>query len=103
MRHKIVSVSQAKAKLLEFARRADEEGRSYLLTKDGVPLVALVPMETYEAFLESSDVLADPTTLVNLKQALKDERAGRLWKRDRNGRWTKARTAKQKPKSKSAA
>lgn len=89
MRHKIISVSQAKAQLLKLARQADEEGQAYLLTRDGHPLAALVPIEDYESLLETSDVMSDPATLRHLEEALEDERAGRLWKRDRRGRWVR--------------
>lgn len=98
MRHKIISVSQAKSKLLELVRNANEAGEAYLLTKDGEPIGALVPLEDYEALLETADVLADPKTLRDLEAALEDEKKSRLWKRDAKGQWVKA-----KKKSKPAA
>jgi prevent-host-death family protein len=76
MRHKIISISKAKARLLEIARKVNEEGDAYLLTKNGAPYGVLVPLEEYEALLET---------------ALQDERKGRLWKRDRHGKWIKAK------------
>ena len=89
MRQKIISISQAKAKLLGLAREVDEQGVAYLLTKDGIPIGALVPMEDYEALLETQDVLSEPETLAALKSALQDEKKKRLWRRDTSGRWTK--------------
>ena len=91
MRHRIISISKAKANLLKLARKVEEEGEAYLLTKDGEPIGALVPMEDYEAMLETTDVLANSETTRNLKAALEDERKGRLWRRDRSGRWTKVK------------
>lgn len=98
MRHKIISVSKAKSKLLELVRNANEAGEAYLLTKDGEPIGALVPLEDYEALLETADVLSDPNTLKDLEQALEDEKKSRLWKRDSKGQWIK-----NKKKSKPAA
>jgi len=98
MRHKIISVSKAKSKLLELVRNANEAGEAYLLTKDGEPIAALVPLEDYEALLETADVLSDPNTLKDLEQALEDEKKYRLWKRDAKGQWIK-----NKKKSKPAA
>lgn len=91
MRHKIVSVSQAKAKLLELMRKVHEEGHAFLLTKDGEPIGALVSMEEYESFYETVDVLANAEALKALESALEDERKGRLWKRDQRGRWVETK------------
>jgi len=90
MRHKIISVSAAKAQLLRLVRRADEEGEAFVLTRDGSPLAALVPIEDYESLLETADVLSDPVARRDLQEALEDESRGRLWKRDRRGRWVRA-------------
>jgi prevent-host-death family protein len=79
LRHEILSVSKAKAKLLDFVRKVQEEGRAYILTRDGEPVSALVPIEDYESLLETMDVLADKRTMKNLAVALADERCGRLF------------------------
>ncbi len=99
MRHRIISVSQAKARLLELAREVSEEGEAFLLTKDGEPIGALVPMADYEALLETADVLASTDTLKMLAKALDDEKKGRLWKRDKKGQWTRVRTRAVIPRS----
>ena len=98
MRHKIISVSQAKARLLELAREVSEDGEAFLLTKDGEPIGALVPMADYEALIETSDVLASDSTLKMLAKALDDEKKGRLWKRDKKGQWVRV-SAKGKPRA----
>ena len=91
MRHKLIAISKAKAKLLELARKVNEEGEAYVLTRDGEAVGALIPMESYEAFLETSDVLSDQETLKNLEAAIIDEKLDKLWKRDKNGKWSKAK------------
>lgn len=67
----------------------NEDGEAYVLTKDGETVGALIPMENYESFLETSDVLADGETLRNLETALKEEKVGNLWKRDKSGKWSR--------------
>ena len=89
MRHRLIAISKAKARLLELSRKVNEEGEAYVLTKDGEAVSALIPMENYEALLETSDVLADQETLKNLEAALHDEKSGNLWKRDSHGKWSK--------------
>lgn len=95
MRHRILSVSKAKAKLLELTRTVQEEGKAYLLTRDGEPVSALVPMEDYEALLETEEILADRKTLKALASALDDERKSRLWRRDKTGKWVKFKGTKR--------
>lgn len=89
MRHTILSVTQAKARLLELTKQSNENGEAFLLTRDGSPVAALVPLEEYESILETADVLANPVSLASLEAALEDEQKGRLWKRDEKGRWVK--------------
>lgn len=90
MKHKIISISKAKAKLLELTRRTNEDGEAFLLTKDGEPISALVPLDLYESLLETADVLNDKESIKNLEKALKNEAQGHLWKRDQKGRWVRA-------------
>jgi prevent-host-death family protein len=89
MRHQIISLSKAKEQLLALARQVNEEGRAFVLTKDGVPVGALVPMEEYEALSETSEVLANSNVIRSLKKALEEEKAGKLWNRDKSGKWIK--------------
>lgn len=95
MRHKHMSVSRAKARLLELTRKTATEGEAYLLTKDGEPVGALVPIEYYESLLETADVLADSQTLKDLEAALEDERKGHLWRRDKRGKWVRKKTKRR--------
>jgi antitoxin YefM len=89
MRHEILSVTTAKAKLLELTRKVQEDGKAYILTKDGKPVSALVSMEDYESFLETMEIQADREIMKDLSAALTDAGEGRLFKRDKNGKWLK--------------
>ena len=69
--------------------------RAYVLTRDGEPVSALVPIEDYESLLETMDILADKKTMRDLTAALADERRGRLFIRDKSGRWLKYKKVKR--------
>ena len=97
MRHKILSISKAKASLLAITRKVADEGCAYLLTKDGEPIGALVPLEDYEALIETGDILSDSQTFLDLKEALKDEAQGRVWERNSKGQWIKKNPSKKVP------
>lgn len=91
MKQEILSVSKAKTQLLSLVRALEEEGRTFILTKDGEPVGALVSMADFEASLETDEVLKSEQLMTDLKAALADEKHGRLWKRDKKGHWTKVR------------
>ena len=91
MREKIISVSKAKAKLLELTRHVSEEGYAYVLTKDGEAVSALIPLKDYEELTETLEIFSDQESLKNLNQALEDEKKSRLWKRDAQGKWIKVK------------
>lgn len=91
MRHNIVTVTEAKLKLLQLTRSLEEEGRSFVLTKNGLAIGALIPMEDYEALVETLDILDNPHLMRKIRKAIKQEKGGRLWKRDSKGKWMKAK------------
>ena len=74
---KIISITEAKQKLLELARRNQELGESFVLIKDSSPVSALIPFEEYESLLETLDILEqEPDILKKLKAAEEEIRAG---------------------------
>lgn len=82
----MISVSKAKQKLLELARRSEEPGESFILIKDGEPISALLPFDEYESLLETLDILEDdPDILAKLKRAKKEMEKGKysVWKASR--------------------
>ncbi len=92
MKQEIVSISKAKARFLALVRSLEEEGRAYILTKDGEPVGALVPMDDYESYLETQEIENDQDLMAQLRQAMRDEKARRLWTRNRKGRWVRVKS-----------
>lgn len=79
----MISVSKAKQKLLELARRSHDLGESFILLKDGEPVSAILPFDEYESLLETLDILEDdPEILSRLKRAEKEIKRGKyaVWK-----------------------
>lgn len=91
MRHTILSVTQAKAKLLELTRELEEEGRSFVLTKNGLAVGALVPIEDYEALSETFDILGNPALMKKIRRSLKQAEKGPVWKWGPKNKWVKAK------------
>ena len=80
---KMISVTKAKQRLLELARRSDELGESFILIKDGEPISALLPFDEYESLLETLDILEDdPEIPAKLKRAEREIKKGHyaIWK-----------------------
>lgn len=53
----LISITEAKQKLLELARRNDNLGESFIILRDGRPVSALLPFDEYESLLETLDIL----------------------------------------------
>lgn len=91
MKHHILSVTHAKLKLLELARSLEDEGKSFVLTKNGLAVGALIPIEDYEAFVETFDILDNPILMKRIRRAMKQAESGQLWRKGAKGKWVKAR------------
>ena len=78
----IVPVTEAKRKLLEFARQAGELGETVTLTRHGKPYVVMMSVAEYESIQETLEILSDQETMASLAQSKEDIKAGRLvnWK-----------------------
>ena len=73
-----ISVSTAKARLLEVLRRIEEQGGKVVITKNGTPKAVLLQYEDFEGLLETIDILSDSRTAEGIKKGLKDIKAGRV-------------------------
>ncbi len=83
----IVPLSKAKQNLLRLVRAVDEGGQRFLLVRDGVPVSVLMPVDEYEAWAETLDILDDPETMKSLKRGLADAKAGRLFRLSPDGKF----------------
>ena len=91
MKNNILPVTEAKLRLLELMRLLEEEGQSFILAKNGLAVGALIPMEDFESFRETVDILNNPLLMRRLHKALKEEKKGKLWKKDAKTKWVAVR------------
>ncbi len=73
-----VSVSTAKARLLEILRRIEEQRGKVVITRNGMPKAVLLNYEDFEGLLETIDILSDSRTVDGIKKGLKDIKAGKV-------------------------
>ena len=73
-----VSITQAKAKLLDMVRQLSESNDTIAITKNGIPEAVMLSMRKFEGLLETIDILADSEVMSQLKLSAQDVKAGRL-------------------------
>lgn len=81
----LITISKAKQKLLDLARRNQDMGESFIILKDGEPVSALMPFDEYESLLETLDILeTEPDILKKLKKTEKEMAAGhyKIWRKN---------------------
>jgi antitoxin YefM len=71
-----VSVTQAKAQLLDLVRQLQKRQDTVGITRDGVPAAVLLSMEHFEGLMETLDILSDSKTIRPLRRSLKQAKAG---------------------------
>jgi antitoxin YefM len=66
---KTINATDAKKKLLELIREADESFERYCIVRNGEPKAVLMSIEDYEGWLETLEVLSDKETIKEIKKA----------------------------------
>lgn len=61
----LISITEAKQRLTELARRNRERGETFVLLRDSEPISALVPFDEYESMIETLDILEQHPTIVS--------------------------------------
>jgi antitoxin YefM len=67
-----VSVTQAKARLLDLVRRLHSTGDAIAITKNGVPEAVLVSMEKFQGLIETLNILSDEKTMKSLRKSMRE-------------------------------
>lgn len=66
-----IPITQAKTKFLDMIR--DMEGDTTIaITKNGIPKAIIISMEQYEAIHETMSILADESTIKQIRQSLNE-------------------------------
>ena len=66
---KTINATEAKKRLLEILRDADESLERYCITRNGEPKAILLSIEDYEGWLETLEILSSKSALHEIKKA----------------------------------
>jgi antitoxin YefM len=67
-----IPVREFRSRLAEVLREVAERRDHVVLTRNGRPAAALVPIDEYEALEETADILSDTATLTAIQAGLDD-------------------------------
>lgn len=59
----LISITEAKQRLTDLARRNRDHGETFVLLRDSEPISALVPFDEYESMIETLDILEQHPTI----------------------------------------
>ena len=71
---KTVPVRELRSNLSSLLAEVSERREHLLVTRNGTPAAALVPVDEYEALEETAEVLSDPEALAALEAGLAENR-----------------------------
>jgi antitoxin YefM len=77
-----VSITKAKADLLELIRQVENVDESVAITKNGVPTAVILSMEKYAGLLETLDILSDEETMKAMRTSIRQARKGKWLRHD---------------------
>jgi len=75
----ILPVTTVKKNLMKLLSQAQEDGSTFVITKDGKAAGVLMSAEEYEGMLETMEILSDPKAMESLRKAQKDIDEGRVY------------------------
>ena len=83
---KEVSITEARNQLTAFPDQLAKERSEVVITRHGEPVLALLPWETYEAIVETLEIMADEQLMAELRKSAKEAVAGKTvaWERVRS-------------------
>ncbi len=86
---KYITTTEAKTRLLELVRDANESFERYCISRNGEPKAVLMSIEEYEGWLETLELMSDPAAVAEIKKARRELDAGKgipfakVWERRR--------------------
>lgn len=75
---KTIPVSEARQNLPELVSRIKRLIDRVVITRKGRPEVVMMSFDEYESWVETLEIMSDPTTVKGIKEGLKDLKAGRF-------------------------
>ena len=74
---KTINATEAKKRLLELIREADESFECYCITRNGEAKAILMSIEDYDGWLETLEIMSNKQAMKEIKQARKELDAGK--------------------------
>ena len=71
-----ISITQARERLTQLPEEMSESHSTYAVTKRGVPVMALMPWELFEAIEETLEIMTDPELMDALRQGIQEAKEG---------------------------
>lgn len=72
-----LSISEARDRLTRLPDELAQSHEAVTITRHNQPVLAILPWDTYEAIMETLEVLSEPETMAALQQSIRDIAAGR--------------------------
>lgn len=72
-----ITITRAKAKLLDMVREIHDKDSTVAITKNGVPETVMISMEQWESTRETMAILADEDAMKQLRASMQDEKNGK--------------------------
>ena len=74
----IFSISEIREEITRLPERFDQEPEVVTVTRDGKPVMAILPWALYESIMETLEVMSDPELMVSFREGVKDIEEGRV-------------------------
>jgi len=74
-----MTVTKAKAHLLDIIRKADNSMQHFIITKNGKPKAIIMSVDEYEGWLETLEIMSDKKTLGDIRKAEKELAEGKYY------------------------
>jgi len=75
---KYVPVTRAKTMLLDLVRKIKDSDETIAITKNGVPEVVLISMNTFTGLLETLEILSDEKAMKSIRKSIRQADKG-MW------------------------
>lgn len=73
-----LSISEARTQLTRLARKPGHSHEAVEVTSRGMPVLAILPWELYEAMEETIEIMSDETLMKKLRLSIADSKKGKL-------------------------
>lgn len=72
------SISEIREEITRLPERFDQEPEVVTVTRDGKPVMAILPWALYESIMETLEVMSDAELMVSFREGVKDIEEGRV-------------------------